>query len=200
MWQLMFTDIINNNELSIIYCDDCVPLNMYAMSDTWWYTWPDCILDSSTDCLYYYSYMLLHCWWSDCFIIIFYFITSYTHALFPHFLHIHWEFWLPVQEFWLLGFAHPGIWVFVFTEQVSEENMCIWGVRSLFRLITRFFGTIHFFLFILLTSFDSLLLEGHIVLFDLFVEWYYHVWKHYMYYCSKFIVFIVDLYNLFRSL
>ena len=32
--------------------------------------------------------------------------------------------------------------------------------------------------------------------FDLLVEWYYHVWKHYMYYCSDLIAFIVDLYNL----
>ena len=36
--------------------------------------------------------------------------------------------------------------------------------------ITGFFGTIHVFFFILLTSFDSLLLGLHIVLFDLFVE------------------------------
>jgi len=40
------------------------------------------------------------------------------------------------------------------------------------------------FLFILLTSFDSLLLELHIALFDLFIKWYFHVCKHYMYYCS----------------
>ena len=60
----------------------------------------------------------------------------------------------------LLGVLTPWICTsrymsIFFTEQVSEEIMCIWGVRSLFYSIMGFFGTILILLFILLISIDS---------------------------------------------
>ena len=80
MWQLVFADITNNNELSIMNYDWMCSPDTCMLCWTQWYTWPDWTSDSITDCLYYCSYMLSHSWRSDCIIIILYFITLYARA------------------------------------------------------------------------------------------------------------------------
>jgi len=96
-----------------------------------------------------------------------YFILSLSHYVhmytIPLFLHTHWKFWLS-------GFAHSAIWVFLLLSRYLKRSCLFeeYGVSFAWSLGS--FGTFDIFFFILLTSFDSLLFGLHIVLFDLLVE------------------------------
>jgi len=100
IWQLMFADVINNNELSIMYCDWLCLL--YTCMLCWT---PDGTYDLIvhltivlTDFIIVHLY--LACYFS---LIPVYIFIVCLHVIctcfFPFILHTHWEFWLP-------GFAH----------------------------------------------------------------------------------------------
>jgi len=116
-------------------------------------------------------------------------VCTYT---IPSFLQTHWKFWL-------YRFAYPGIWLLHFIDQVFREKLKHYEEPK-FPLLD------HPFLVSYRTFFYS---------FDFYwfsIAWtpYYFIWfirrmmlslcRNYMLYCSDFIAFIADLYNLFRSL
>jgi len=85
-----------------------------------------------------------------------------------------------------------------------ERNSCIATCKELGLIHLIFWSWV---LFLLCSSFlvsfiwFSISSGLYFILFDLFIEWYYHAWKIYLFYCSDFVAFIVgDICNLFRSL
>ena len=105
MWQLVFTDIINN-KLFIIYCKlTCDHLwywfhdrhyYVHAMIDTWLYSRPDCTYGSGIDC-HFCSLMLCRPF-LICYIFLWYshhMLTCYMPLHLLLILHTHWEFLTP---------------------------------------------------------------------------------------------------------
>ena len=116
-------------------------------------------------------------------------LTSYMHVHLSLILHTHWEFWLPEFTSRYMGIT--------FTEQVSEEIVCIWGIRSL--LAWSLDSLVQFMSFFYPVDFYQLSITRALYLFYWFIcRMILSCVKHYMYYCSDLIAFIVDLYNLFR--
>jgi len=136
MWQLVFADIINNNKLSILYCNlPCFTDSIWydrhlihvcyvgylMVHMIWLYLWPDCTLDSSTDYLYYCLYMLLQSWWSAV-------LLSYCTPLLYMHEHI-FLFFLYTHCVWICTSRY---WMFYFFDQVFIEIICFTRTRSFF--------------------------------------------------------------------
>jgi len=94
MWQLVFTDIIINNELFIIYCDwSCLP-------DTYILCWtPDSIHDLivhwTLALTVFITVHIFYCVFDDLIALLLYCISlHYMHVHLPLILRTHWEYWL----------------------------------------------------------------------------------------------------------
>ena len=136
----------------------------------------------------FYSYYFLI---QYIFMVYYGMLTWYSYAPFL-FLHTHGEFWLP-------EFAHPGIWVLHLLSRylrrscASEEyGVCF---ARLPEYLVQFMSPFSFcWLSLILYYLDSI-----------FILWIYYrimlsLCRNYILHCSDFIVFIINLYNLFRSL
>ena len=131
----------------------------------------------------------IHCLLFHTSIVICIHVYARAHSLI---LHTHWEFSDSPR------FAHPGIWVFLLLNKylrrscVSEE----FGVS--FAWSIGFFSTVHVFLFILLIPLIPYRLDS--ILFYLIHRIMSSCVEIYMLYCSDFIAFIINWYNLLRLL
>jgi len=115
MWKLVFTEIINNNNLFIIYCKLTWDHLWYRFHDRHLIvSWPDCTYGSSINC-HYCSLMLcisLHMlYFYSIIIICSHIICTCTFPfIFTHSL-----------EFWLLRFARPGLCIVILLIRYLEK-------------------------------------------------------------------------------
>jgi len=138
MWQLVFVDIINDKTEFYI---DIINWTWYihVMIDIWPYSWPKIWYYNRLISLFFKLRILCHCnTWDILIDVVSYnLLITVLFMLFSYPVYLHdsiivyshvicmctfLSFYTLIGSFWLPGFAHPGIWLLHFVNQVFEEE------------------------------------------------------------------------------